>query len=55
MNGSAPIATSWISEDLVTDTIETFADVYGCALTKPEAVEILRSVGLLFDHLGESS
>lgn len=55
MNGSASIASSWISEELVADTIEAFSEVYGCTLTKPEAVEILRSVGLLFDHLGESS
>ena len=47
-------SASWISEDLVRETIETFSDVYGCILTKPEAVEILRNVGLLLDGLGDS-
>ena len=49
-NGSA----SWISEDLIRETVDTFGEIYGRTLTNAEAVEILLSVGLLFDHLGDS-
>lgn len=52
---AAEHSASWISEDLVRETLETFSAVYGRTLTKREAVEILRSVGLLLDQLGETS
>lgn len=55
MSGPVKASASWISEDLLRDTLETFSAVYGYTLTRDEAAEILLNVGLLLDSLGEPS
>lgn len=43
----------WISEKLLRDTIATWQPYYDGPLTIADAVEILRNVGSLLDHLPE--
>ena len=45
---------AWVSDDLVAQTLEVWQPRYGRRLTECDAIEILLSVGHLFDALGDA-
>ena len=44
-------APSWITDDLIADTISTWQPYYNTPLTEQDAIEMLVNVGRLFDML----
>lgn len=44
---------SWISPDLITETIDVWQPKYEKRLTDEDAIEILREVSALLDALGD--
>ncbi len=47
-------APEWVTDELVTDTLTTWQPFYAHKLTELDALEILLSVGRLFDALGDT-
>lgn len=46
-------APSWITVEIMQDTLRTFRPFYGSGVTPAEALEILLNVGNLFELLGD--
>jgi hypothetical protein len=47
-------APEWVTEELVADTLATWQAFYPHKLTELDALEILLTVGRLFDALGDA-
>ena len=50
-----PVLPDWITPELITETIAIWQPRYSKRLTDQEAIEILRTVGQLFDALGDAN
>jgi hypothetical protein len=50
-HASTESAPSWISEELIAETLDVWQPYYEKSLTRADALEILQSVGRLIDVL----